>query len=117
MRELLVKVTAGDDAPERCLQGLTVCAVAVASGATVSLWLTGEAVWLATPGRDLELPESPAASELLAAVLTGGSITACTQCLARRGIVAAGLIPRVGVGGAAGFVAAALEEGVQALVY
>ncbi len=117
MRALVVKVTAGDDAPERCLQGLTVAAVALASGARVSLWLTGESVWLVTPDRDLVLPESPPASVLLATILTDGTVTACTQCLARRELTADDLLPGVVIGGAAGFVAAALEADVQALVY
>lgn len=117
MRPLLVKVTAGDDSPERCLQGLTVASVAAASGASVSLWLTGEAVWLATPGRDLLLPESPAASELLAGVLALGSVSVCTQCAARRGLAQNDLLPGVRIAGAASFVAEALEDQTQALVY
>lgn len=117
MRNLVVKVTAGDDAPERCLQGLTVAAVAATSGAKVSLWLTGESVWLVTPGRDLLLPESPPASDLLAAVLAAGAVTVCTQCAARRGLSIEGLLPGVRIAGAASFVAEALADGVQALVY
>lgn len=116
MRSLVVKVTAGDDAPERCLQGLTVAAVAVAAGAQVSLWLTGQAVWLAA-GRDVVLPESPPASDLVAAVLADGTVTACTQCLARRALTAADLTAGVTVGGATGFVDQALADGAQALVY
>ena len=49
-RSLVVKVTCGSDAPERCAQAFTVAATAVASGADVSLWLTGEASWFALPG-------------------------------------------------------------------
>lgn len=117
MRPLVVKLTAGDDGPERCLQGLTVASVAAASGATVSVWLTGESVWLATPGRDLALPESPPASTLLSAVIAEGTVTVCTQCAARRGLVQADLLPGVRIAGAASFVAESLEDGVQALVY
>ena len=118
MRPLVVKVTAGDDSPERCLQGLTVAAVAAASGVAVSLWLTGEAVWLVTPGRDLLLAETPPASELLAAVLTaGGTVTVCTQCAARRGLTVADLLGGVQIAGAATFVAEVLADDVQALVY
>jgi predicted peroxiredoxin len=116
-RALVVKVTAGEDAPERCLQGLTVSSVAAASGSAVSLWLTGEAVWLATEGRDLVLPESPPASQLLAAVLAEGTVTVCTQCAARRGLSQADLIEGTRIAGAASFVAEALEDGAQALVY
>lgn len=117
MRPLIVKVTAGEDAPERCLQGLTVSAVAAASGADVSLWLTGESVWLVTPDGELELPESPPASELLAAVLAAGRVTVCTQCAARRGLTEASFLPGVRVAGATAFVAEALDERAQALVY
>jgi predicted peroxiredoxin len=117
MRSLVVKVTAGDDAPERCLQGLTVASVAAASGAAVSLWLTGESVWLVTPGRDLALPESPAASSLLDGVLAAGTVTVCTQCAARRGLTQHDLAPGVRIAGAASFVAEVLADSAQALVY
>jgi predicted peroxiredoxin len=117
MRPLVVKLTAGADAPERCLQGLTVASVAAASGATVSVWLTGESVRLVVPGGELVLPESPPASELLAALLALATVTACTQCLARRSLTEADLVSGVRVGGAAGFVAEALAEDAQALVY
>ena len=117
MRPLVVKLTAGADAPERCLQGLTVSSVAAAAGASVSLWLTGESVLLAQPGGELEIPESPPASTLLAAVLELGTVTACTQCLARRGLGPEDLLPGVRVAGAAAFAAEVLEDGVQALVY
>lgn len=117
MRSLVVKLTAGADAPERCLQGLTVAAVAASSGAEVSLWLTGESVRLAEPGGELLLPESPPASELLEGVLALGTVTACTQCLARRSLGPADLRPGVRVAGAAGFAAEVLAEGAQALVY
>ena len=117
MRSLVVKVTAGDDAPERCLQGLTVASVAAASGAAVSLWLTGESVWLVTPGRDLALPKSPAASSLLDGVLAAGTVTVCTQCAARRGLTQHDLVPGVRIAGAASFVAEVLADSAQALVY
>lgn len=117
MRPLVVKLTAGADAPERCLQGLTVSSVALAAGTTVSLWLTGESVWLATPDGELELPESPPASLLLDAVLAGGKVTVCTQCAARRGLTEADLKAGITIAGAASFVAEALADDVQALVY
>jgi predicted peroxiredoxin len=117
MRSLVVKVTAGEDAPERCLQAFTVASVAAASGASVSLWLTGESVWLAVPGRDLVIPESPPASELLTAVLSAGSVTVCTQCAARRSLTTADLLPGVRIAGAAAFVEESLADGAQALVY
>ena len=59
-KKLVIKVTAGADAPERCSQAFTVAAVAVASGVDVSLWLTGESAWFAVPGRaaGFELPHA-----------------------------------------------------------
>ena len=119
MRALLVKVTAGSDAPERCSQAFTVAATAVANGAEVSLWLTGESAWFALPGRaaEFELPHSAPLPDLLAAVLAGGTVTLCTQCAARRGITAEDLIEGVRVAGAAAFVEEALADGAQALVY
>ncbi len=118
-RQLVVKLTAGAEAPERCSQGFTVAAVAVASGAAVSLWLTGEAAWLALPGRAeaFELAESAPLADLRDAVLTAGTVTLCTQCAARRGIEAADLLPGVRLAGSAAFVEEVLADGAQALVY
>ena len=116
-RSLVVKATAGADAPERCGQALTVSAMALASGASVSLWLTGEASWLAVLGHTVELPHSAPLTELRDAVLAGGTLTLCTQCAARRGLVAADLREGVGIAGAAVFAEEVLGEGVQALVY
>ena len=116
---LLVKTTAGDDAPERCAQAFTVAAVVAASGVPVSLWLTGEASWFALPGRAeaFELPHSAPLHELRDAVLSAGTLTLCTQCAARRGISEGDVIAGVRLAGAALFVAEALEDGAQALVY
>ncbi|PZM95734.1 MAG: sulfur reduction protein DsrE [Actinobacteria bacterium] len=118
-RTLVVKATAGADAPERCAQAFTVAATAVAAGAEVSLWLTGESSWFALPGRaaEFELPHSAPLNELLDAVLAGGRVTLCTQCAARRQITEKDVIPGVRIAGAAVFVEEALAEGAQALVY
>lgn len=119
MRSLVVKVTAGAEAAERCAQGFTVSATALAAGVTVSLWLTGEASWLAVPGRAeaFVLAHSPPLSDLRDAVMAGGSLTLCTQCAARRGLAAADLIPGVRLAGSATFVEEILTDGTQALVY
>lgn len=118
-RSLLVKCTSGTDAPERANQALTVAATAVAAGAEVDLWLTGEGSWLAVPGRadDLVLEHAARASDLLAVVLADGSVTVCSQCAARRGLAAQDLLDGVRVAGSATFVESALRDGVQALVY
>ncbi len=114
---LVVKVTAGAEAAERCAQGFTVASVAVASGIAVSLWLTGEAVWLGVPGHEVELPHSPPLSTLRDAVLAAGTVTVCSQCAARRELGVPDLLPGVRLAGAAVFVAEALEDDAQALVY
>ena len=118
-RSLVVKTTAGADAPERCAQAFTVAAMAVAAGATVSLWLTGESAWFALPGRaeEFDLPHSAPLADLLQAVLTGGTVTLCTQCAARRDISPADVLEGIRVAGAAVFVDECLADGAQALVY
>lgn len=118
-RTLVVKVTAGTDAPERCSQAFTVAATAVASGVSVSLWLTGESAWFALPGRaaELSLPHAAPLPDLLAAILAGGRVTLCTQCAARRGIAAEDVISGVRIAGAAAFVEEVMADGAQALVY
>ncbi len=114
-----MKVTAGADAPERCAQAFTVAATAASSGVAVSLWLTGEASWFATPGaaEAFELPHSAPLADLRDAVLAAGTLTLCTQCAARRGISPDDVLPGVRIAGAASFVEEALTEGAQALVY
>jgi predicted peroxiredoxin len=119
MRKLLVKVTAGSDAAERCAQAFTVAAMGVSAGAEVELWLTGESAWFALPGRaaEFELPHSPPLSGLLDAIIAGGSVTLCTQCAARRSIEQSDVIAGIRIAGAASFVESALADEVQALVY
>lgn len=118
-RRLIIKLTHGIEAPERLSQAFTVAATAVASGAGVSLWLTGEAVWLAVPGRAEEfvLPESPPLADLRDGVLAGGTLTVCTQCAARRGLTEADLVAGVVISGSASFVEEVLTPDAQALVY
>jgi predicted peroxiredoxin len=118
-RALVVKCTSGAEAPERCAQAFTVAATAVASGSTVSLWLTGDAVWFAVPGRAeaFELPHSAPLADLRDAVLTSGTVTVCTQCAARRDLAAADLIDGVQIRGSASFVDEILQPATQALVY
>jgi predicted peroxiredoxin len=101
------------------MQAFTVAATALAAGASVSLWLTGEAAWLAIPGRAeaFALPHSAPLADLRDAVLAGGPLTLCTQCAARRDIGPADLVPGVVIAGSASFVAEVLADGAQALVY
>jgi predicted peroxiredoxin len=115
----VIKTTSGTDRPEATNQAFTVAATAVAAGAEVSLWLTGESAWFALPGRagDLVLEHATPLADLLAVVLEGGRVTVCTQCAARRGIGPQDVLPGVRIAGAAVFVEESLAERAQALVY
>ena len=118
-RRLVVKVTCGAEDAERCNQAFTVAASAVAAGADVGLWLTGEAAWFALPGRAeaFELDLAAPLADLLAAVVAEGQVTVCTQCAQRRGITADDVVEGVRVAGAAVFAEEVLGDGAQALVY
>jgi predicted peroxiredoxin len=118
-RSLVVKVTAGTEAPERLSQAFTVAATAVASGIDVSLWLTGESTGMAVPGRAevLVLPYAAPLVDLRDAVLSGGRLTVCTQCAARRELTEDQLVAGAVIKGAAVFVEEVTAPGVQALVY
>ncbi len=118
-RSLVVKVTCGAEDAERLNQGFTVAAAAAAAGAEVTLWLTGEAAWLGLPGRaeEFTLDLATPLDQLVAVVLTSGTVTVCSQCAARRGIVEGDLRDGVTIAGAAVFAEQVLAEGVQALVY
>ena len=118
-RALVVKVTCGSEDAERCNQAFTVAAAAVAGGADVSLWLTGEAAWFGVPGRaeEFTLDLATPLAQLLDVVLSSGTVTVCSQCAARRGIVEGDLREGVTIAGAAVFAEQVLADGVQALVY
>src|SRR3954452_25075426 len=118
-RPLVVKVTCGADDPERCNQGFTVAATALASGAEVSLWLTGEEAWFAAPGRaeEFALPLATPLADLLGAGLAAGQVTVCAQCAARREIGAEDVRAGVRIAGAAVFTEEVLRPDAQALVY
>jgi len=118
-RLLVVKATAGADAPERCSQAFTVASTAAASGVDVSFWLTGESTWFALPGRaaQFELPHAAPLPDLLELLLENGRVTACTQCAARRGIGPDDVLEGIRIAGAAVFVEEIMGEGAQAIVY
>ena len=118
-RQLIIKLTTGIESPERLSQAFTVAATAVASGAQVSLWLTGESTWLAVPGRaeEFSLPHAANLADLRDAVITGGALTVCSQCAARRDLGETDLLPGTLIRGAAAFVEEVLADSAQALVY
>ena len=118
-RPLVVKISCGAEALERLNQGLTVAATALAAGAEVSLWLTGEASWMAVAGRaeQLELPHGAPLEDLRDALLEGARVTVCGQCAARRDLAPEDLLPGAGIRGAAAYVEEILAPDVQAIVY
>lgn len=119
MRRLRIKVTCGAEDAERSNQAFTVAAAAVASGADVGLWLTGEAAWFAVPGKaeEFSLPLATPLADLLAAVIAGGQVTLCTQCASRREITEDDVIEGIRIAGAAVFTEEILAEDTQAIVY
>ena len=110
---------AGTNDPERCAQAFTVASAALASGTDVSLWLTGEASWFAVAGKAEEfvLPHSAPLADMLAAIITGGNVTLCTQCAVRRGIKDGDQMSGITIAGATSFVEEILAPDVQALIY
>ena len=117
--QLVVKLTAGIESPEKLSQAFTVAATALASGIQVSLWLTGESTWLAVPGRAeaFSLPHAAELSELRDVVLAEGRLTVCSQCAARRDLTEGDLLPGTVIRGSAAFVEEIVRDGAQALVY
>lgn len=118
-RPLLVKITCGAEAAERSNQAWTVAASAIAAGAEVSVFLTGEAVWFAVADRQpsLDLRHATPVADLIATVVESGVVRVCTQCAARRELSGTDLLDGVVIAGAVTFVEQALTDGVQALVY
>jgi predicted peroxiredoxin len=116
---LVVKVTCGTEALERLNQGFTVAATALAGGLDVSLWLTGEATWMAVPGRAeaVDLPHAARLADLRDALLAGATVTVCGQCAARRELAEPDLITGTTIRGAAAFVEEVMAPGSRALVY
>lgn len=119
IRPLVVKITCGAEELERLNQGLTVAATALAAGAEVSLWLTGDATWMAVAGRaeELTLPHGASLADLRDALLAGATVTVCGQCAARRDLGPEDLLEPAMIRGAAAYVEEVLRPDVQALVY
>ena len=118
-KKLVIKVTVGVEQPEPLSQAFTVAGAALASGVAVSFWLTGEASWLALPGKAEEFTLAHAASlaGLRDAIVTGGTMTLCSQCAARRNLNESDLIPGIVIKGATTFVEEITADNAQALIY
>lgn len=116
---LVIKSTAGFNAPETTNQAFTVAAAAIAAGVDVSVWLTGDSAYLGLPGRagEIELPHAADLADLIEIVVSAGQLTVCTQCAVRRGIEQEDLLPGVRIAGAPAFVEEVMAPGAKALVY
>jgi predicted peroxiredoxin len=116
---LVIKVTAGTDAPERCAQAFSLAGTGVAAGLDVSLWLSGEAAWFAVPGQAAEfaLPFAAPLTDLLDAVIAGGKVYLCSQCAARREITELAMLPGITIAGMAAFLEQIMADATQAVVY
>ena len=116
---LVIKLTAGLEAPERVSQAFSVASAALASGVNVSFWLTGDAAYFALPGKaeEVELPHSAPLVDQLAALISGARVVLCSQCAVRRNINDGDQIKGVVIEGAASFVEEITRESTQALVY
>ena len=116
---LVIKLASGVEAPERLAQAFTVATTALASGITVSFWLTGEASWLALPGRaqEFHVEHSPSIADSITTILAAGTLTLCTQCAVRREIKEGDLIAGIRIAGAAAYVEEITAEATQALIY
>jgi predicted peroxiredoxin len=118
-RPLVVLLTVGQDAAERCSAGLTIAATAASAGATVSLWLSGDAVWLALPGRAaaFDLPHTAPLDGVLDLLLGAGTVTVAELSARRRGVAEGDLIDGIRIAGAAAYVEEVGAPDVQALVF
>lgn len=115
---LVIKIVGNPADPERTSTALSVAAAAVAAGVSVSLWLAGDAVWLAAAGQEHRSTAIPAdAAELFAAVLPGAPVAVCARCATRRALAADDLVPGTRIEGAAAFVAVITAPDVRVLVY
>jgi predicted peroxiredoxin len=116
---LVIKLASGVNEAERVAQAFSVATTALASGVEVSLWLTGEAAWLALPGKaeEFRLEHAAPLHELLASLVKNASVTLCTQCAVRRNINDGDQISGIRIAGSATFVEEIMGEKTQALVY
>lgn len=113
-RRLVVQLTT--DVPERVASALTVGMAAAAAGAQVDLWLSGPATLLVVPGREppYDVEFAPTLEDALSAM---SSVAVCSQCAARRRLVAEDLRTGARIAGATELVEVLLTDAVQAVSY
>ena len=93
---ILIQGTHGADNPEKATLPFIVGNVSATADQDTVVFLTSDAVWLATRGYadDIRYAEHPPVGEILADfVANGGRVWACGACTGPRGITEADLIP------------------------
>lgn len=101
--KVLVGLTHADDEPENVLIAYLMGVEALRTGKQALMWLTKEAVHLATTGFSdkLEVPGAPSIGELHAEyVERGGRLFACPVCVKLRGLEDAELTTNAEIKGA-----------------
>ena len=96
MGKLLINGTHGEDDPERATLAFIVANVAASADQETIVFLTIEAVWLATKGYAERIHKEgfQALSDVMHSFMeNGGQIWACATCTKPRGITDADLIP------------------------
>lgn len=117
MTTILIQGTHGKDNPEKANLPFIVGNVAATTDQDVTIFLTSDAVWLATKGYadDIEYGDHPPVGEMAAAFVdNGGTIWACGACTGPRDIEADQLIDGVKIVTAANLTEL-LVDGVQTI--
>jgi predicted peroxiredoxin len=100
---VVINLTTGHEDADRVTVAFLVATAALADGRRVVLFLTKEAVRLATPGYAdaIESPEAPPVARLFEQFAQGGGeLYACPICIASRRLTDAPLVPNARVAGA-----------------
>lgn len=114
---ILIQGTHGAEHPEKATLPFIIGNVAATADQDTVVFLTSDAVWLAThgPADDVVFADHPSAGELLAKfVANGGRVWACGACTGPRGISTADLVAGVTIVTAANLVEA-LADGASAI--
>lgn len=103
MKKTLINLATGLEDPERVLVAFLVAVAGLDKGQTVAMFLTKDAVRLATPGHAVGVAcdGCPPLERLFAQYAErGGELLACPICLNSRGLADAELVPHARVAGA-----------------
>jgi predicted peroxiredoxin len=116
---LLIQGTHGTDNPEKATLPFIVGNVSATADQDTVVFLTSDAVWLATRGYadDITFGDHPPVGKILADfVANGGRVWACGACTGPRGITAANLVDGAAIVTAANL-AEALVAGAAAVAF